>query len=237
MDNPTYSPKARATEKKTPYMQFSDFLRKHRVLILVIFGVAMLALIGIAVGTVISDASLKASTASMEKLDADYAAYEAEQDQAKKAELEKNVLASSDSILAKWKGRFASQRALSYKARIGEFKKDWPEAEKNWLAIIDAAPNSYLAPIALGAAARAAEEQNAADRALADYRKLVEKYADKTIGMPHAYFSIGRLSEGAKDYAAAMTAYQKIVSTWPDSDWTKLATDRILFMKSHGLSK
>jgi len=237
MDNPTYSPKARATEKKTTYTKFADFLRKYRVIILVAFGVAMLALIGVAVGTIISEAALKSATAGMEKLDADYAAYEAEQDQAKKAELEKALTASADSAITQWKGRFASLRALSYKARIGESKKDWSEAEKNWLAIVESAPKSYLAPVALGAAARAAEEQNAADRALADYRKLVEKYADKAIGMPHAYFSIGRLAEGAKDYAAATIAYQKIVSTWPDSDWTKLATDRILFLKSHGLSK
>jgi tetratricopeptide (TPR) repeat protein len=237
MDSPTQSPRAKPAEKKTPYMKFSDFLKKYRLVVLAVFGIAMLALIGVAAATIVSGSTLKASTASMEKLDADFAAYESEKDQAKKAELEKAIVASADEVAQKWKGKFAALRALSYKAKIAESKKDWAEAEKDWLAIADRAPQSYLAPIAIGNAAKAAEEQGAPDRALANYQKLVEKYSDKTIGIPHAYFSIGRLSEGTKDYAAAAKAYQKVVSSWPDSDWTKLATDRIIFMKSHGLSK
>jgi tetratricopeptide (TPR) repeat protein len=237
MDSPTQSPRSKPAEKKTPYMKFSDFLKKYRLAVLIAFGIAMLALIGVAVATVISSSTLKASTASMEKMDADFAAYESEKDQAKKTELEKEVVASAEDTAQKWKGKYAALRAISYKAKIAESKKDWAEAEKNWLDIAVRAPQSYLAPIAIGNAAKAAEEQGAPDRALADYQKLVEKYSDKTIGIPHAYFSIGRLSESAKDYAAATKAYQKVVSAWPDSDWTKLATDRILFMKSHGLTK
>jgi tetratricopeptide (TPR) repeat protein len=237
MDSSAQSPKARSGEKKTAYTKFSDFLKRYRIVLFVVFGLAMLALIGVTVATVISDAALKSSAASMEKLEADFSAYQSEQDQAKKDALEKSVLASADAVAKQWKGRFAALRALSYEAKIAESKKSWADAEKNWLAIVDSAPDSYLAPVALHAAANAAEEQGANDRALADYRKLVDKYGEKTVGIAHAYFSIGRLSEGTKDYAAAMTAYQKIVSTWPDSDWTKLATDRILFLKSHGLSK
>jgi tetratricopeptide (TPR) repeat protein len=238
MDNSAaHSPKAKAGEKKTPYMKFHDFLRKYRVFVLCAFGAAMLALVGVAVVTAISDATVKAATASMEKLDADYSAYQAEQDQAKKADLQKSFLASIDGVVKKWPHSFAALRAQGYRAKIEEAKKDWASAEKDWLAIADGSPDSYLAPVALQAAASAAEEQGAPDRATADYRKLVDKYGDKSIGIPHAYFSLGRLAEQAKDYAAAMTAYQKVVSTWPDGDWTKLSTDRILFLKSQGLSK
>jgi tetratricopeptide (TPR) repeat protein len=237
MDSPARSPKAKAGEKKTPYTKFADFLRKYRVFVIGAFVAAMLALVGIAAATMLSDQAVKASTSGMEKLDADYASYSAEQDQAKKAELEKGFIAYADSLIKKWPRRFASLRALTYKARIEESKKDWASAEKDWLAIAGSAPDSYLAPVALQGAARDAEEQGAPDRATADYRKLVDKYGDKAIGIPHAYFALGRLAEQSKDYAAAMTAYQKVASTWPDEDWTKLATDRIIFLKSHGLSK
>jgi tetratricopeptide (TPR) repeat protein len=237
MDSPDKSPRAKPAEKKTAYMKFSDFLRKNRIVVLGAFAVAMLALVGIAIYTFASDQALKAATASMEKLEADYSSYEGEKDQAKKAELEKALIASADEAAKKWKSRFAAQRALSYKARIAEAKKDWAEAEKAWLDVADRSPDSYLAPVALRSAAKDAEEQGAADRALAAYRKLVDKHSSDAIGIPHAYFSIGRLSEGAKDYAGAMAAYQKVVSTWPESDWTKLATDRILFLKSRGLTK
>jgi tetratricopeptide (TPR) repeat protein len=237
MDNLEHGLKAKSLEKKTPYVKFSDFLRKYRVLVLAIFGAALVALIGITVVTVINDGIIKSSTSSMEKLDADYAVYTAEQDKSKKTELENAFISSADEIIKKWPHRFASLRAQAYKAKIEESKKDWSAAEKDWLALAAAAPDAYLAPVALQGAAYAAEEQGAPDRAAAVYRKLVDKYADKTIGIPHAYFAIGRLAEQSKDYAAASTAYQKIVSTWPDGDWTKLATDRILFLKSQGLSK
>ncbi len=237
MDNPARSPKAKAPEKKTPYMKFHDFLRKYRVFVLGAFAAAMLALIGVAIGTAISDAAVKAATAGLERLDTDYSAYQSEQDAAKKAELEKALLASIDGLVKKWPHRYAALRAQSYKAKIEEAKKDWASAEKDWLAIAADSPDSYLAPVALQAAASAAEEQGATDRAIADYKKVTEKYGDKTIGIPHAYFSLGRLAEQSKDYAAAMAAYQKLTSTWPDGDWTKLATDRILFLKSQGLSK
>jgi tetratricopeptide (TPR) repeat protein len=237
MDSNVHAPKAKAAEKKTLYVKFSDFLRKYRVIVLAIFGAALIALIGITVVTAISDAAVKASTSAMEKLDADYAAYSAEQDQSKKADLEKAFVVSADGVIKKWPTRFASLRAMTYKAKIDETKKEWAAAEKDWLAIVGAAPNSYIAPVALQGAANAADEQGANDRATADYRKLVDKYSDKAIGIPHAYFAIGRLAEQSKDYNAAATAYQKIIATWPDGDWTKLATDRIISLKSQGLSK
>jgi tetratricopeptide (TPR) repeat protein len=237
MDASARPPKVKSSEKKTLYVKLSDFLRKYRVIVLIIFGAALVAVIGVAVGTAIKDSQLKASTASLEKLDADYSAYSSEQDQAKKADLEKSFISLADQLIKKWPGRYVDQKALAYKAKIEESKKDWAAAEKDWLGIVDSTPDSYLAPVALQSAATAAEEQGVVDRAIADYRKLVDKYSDKAIGMPHAYFSLGRLSEQSKDYAAALVAYQKVASSWPESDWTKLATDRILFMKSSGLTK
>jgi tetratricopeptide (TPR) repeat protein len=237
MDTSARPTKAKSSEKKTFYVKFSDFLRKYRMIVLIIFGAALVAVVGVAVSTAIKDSQLKASTASLEKLDADYSTYSSEQDPAKKADLEKSFITLADQMSKKWQGRYAGQKALAYKAKIEESNKDWAAAEKDWLDIVSSAPSSYLAPIALQGAATAAEEQGAVDRAIADYRKLVDKYSDQTIGMPHAYFSLGRLSEQSKDYTAALTAYQKVASSWPESDWTKLATDRILFMKSSGMIK
>jgi tetratricopeptide (TPR) repeat protein len=204
---------------------------------LILFAVIVLAVIGVAVGTAIKDGQTKAAAASLEKLEADYATYSSEQDATKKAELEKAFVVSADTIAKQWNGNYAAQKAIVYKAKIAESKKDWAGAEKAWLSLLSSSSDSYLAPVALQGAASAAEEQGAFDRSLADYRKLVDKYASKTIGIPHAYFSIGRLSEGTKDYAGALVAYQKVASTWPESDWTKLATDRIIFLKSSGLAK
>jgi tetratricopeptide (TPR) repeat protein len=238
MDSLARPPKAKHEEKnKTPYMKFAEFLRKYRVLVLSVFGAAVLAVLGVGIGTAIKSSNLKASTAGLEKLDAAYETYQGEQDKTKKADLEKALLSQADEAAKKWKRSYAGLKALTYKAKIEESKQDWAAAEKDWLALVEAAPDSYLAPVGLQGAAVAAEEQGAPDRASAAYKKLVEGYGDKTIGLPHAYFALGRLAEQSKDYAAALSSYQKVSSTWPDSDWTKLATDRILFMKSRGLTK
>jgi len=238
MESPARPAKAKSEEKKkTPYVKFADFLRKYRLPLLIVFGVGLFAVVVVFAGTLIMESSLKASTTRLEKLDSDYQAYSGEQDATKKADLEKNILASADSIIKKGLRLFAGQKALSYRAKIEESKKDWASAEKDWLALIGAAPDSYLASIALQGAAVAAEEQGSADRAVTDYKKLIDKYSTKSVGIPHAHFALGRIAEEAKDYSSAMVSYQKIVSTWPESDWTKLATDRIIFLKSQGLSK
>jgi tetratricopeptide (TPR) repeat protein len=238
MDNPTRPPKGRPDErKKTTSMKFAEFLRKYRIPILVVFGLAILAVLGVAIGTWIQGESLKTSTARLEKLESDYSAYSSETDAAKKADLEKSLLASADDLVKKYPRIFAAHKALAYKAKIEASKKDWAASEKDWLSIVAATPDSYLAPIALQGAAQAAEELGANDRAVADYKKLIDSYSKKSVGIPHAYFALGRLDEEAKDYAAALAAYQKIVSTWPDDDWTKLANDRIIFLKSSGLTK
>jgi len=237
MDATTRAQAGRSAEKKTFYTRLSDFLRKFRVIIIAAFAAIVLAIAVIAIVSAINEGAANASSARAEKLVDDYDAYLGESDQAKKAELEKAVLASADEIASKWPRLFAAQRARSIKADVFESKEDWASAEKEWLAAVDAAPTSYLAPIALQRAATAAEELGASDRAVDCYKRLIAKYEGATIGIPHAYFALGRLAEGSKDYAAAMENYKKIVSTWPDDDWTKLATDRIIALKSRGLAK
>jgi hypothetical protein len=177
MESPVRSPKAKSEEKKkTPYAKFADFLRKYRVAVLIVVGVGLLAVIGVALGTAIADSRLKAQTTKLEKLDSDYQAYSGEQDANKKTELEKTLLAEMDTLIKQGARPYVGQKALGYRARIEESKKDWASAEKDWLAIVAGAPDSYLAPIALQGAAAAAEEQSAADRAIADYKKLIDKY-------------------------------------------------------------
>ena len=238
MDNPEHGPKTRTVEKKkTPYVKFADFLRKYRMPVLIVFGIALLAIISVFIGTIISDSGLKVSTTRLEKLEADYRIYSSEQDTFKKADLAKNLNISIDAIINRGSLSFAVQKALVYKAKLEESGNDWTSAEKDWLAIVTANPESYLAPLALQGAAGAAEELGAFDRATLHYKKLIDTYSSKAIGIPHAYFALGRIAELSKDYSAALISYQKIVSSWPESDWTKLATSRIIFMKSHGQSK
>ena len=172
MDNPARPAKARPEEKKkTIYVRFGDFLRKYRIVVFALFGAAALALIGVAVGTAIKDSVVKASTARLEKLDADFAAYSSEQDAAKKADLEKAFLASADDVAKKARVSTPAKRRCSTRRRSKNPKRIGRRRRRTWLAIATAAPESYLAPVALQGAAAAAEELGSADRAPADYQE------------------------------------------------------------------
>jgi tetratricopeptide (TPR) repeat protein len=237
MDSAPRSPKAQAEEKKTPAQTVAEFLKKNRIALLALFGLVAAAVIGVAVWTSIRSAAVKASSARIEKLDEDFLAFKGEQDLAKKAQLEKTLVASADEMFKKWPRLLAGQRAAGIKARVLEEKKDWAGAEKEWLASANSLPTSYFAPIALQRAAASAEERDAPEKAAEYYLRVVDKYASKTVGIPHAYFALGRLAEQAQDFAGAAVYYEKIVSVFPDDDWTKLAKDRILSMKSRSLAK
>jgi tetratricopeptide (TPR) repeat protein len=185
----------------------------------------------------VREGAATASSARVEKLLEDYSSYQGETDSAKKAELEKSILASVEEIAKKWPRLFAGQRARTVAARVYESKSDWASAEREWIAAADALPSSYMAPLALQNAAAAAEEQDADSRAIDYYKRLIANYDSAAIGIVHAYFALGRLYENSRDYASAVENYKKIVSTWPDDDWTKLATDRIIALKSRGLAQ
>jgi tetratricopeptide (TPR) repeat protein len=227
----------RAGEKKGFNERLEDFLRANRTVLIVIGAVIVVAIAGLAIGSAVNSAAANASTQAIEKLSSDLSAWSSEQDPNKKAAAEKNLVAGLDGVVAKWPRQFAAARALSMKARIAEQNKDWASAERDWNKICTGFAKSYMAPLALQNAAVAAEERGAPDKAIGYYKALVKSYGDKTVGIPHAYFSLGRLAEASKDYAGASENYGKLVSSYPDDDWTKLAKDRIIFLKSQGLAK
>ena len=237
MKTSNHAPDKRNGEKKRFSEIFDDFLRKNRKLLLVICIVLLSAVATIAIVTAVNNSQASASTIRVEKLSADFATWSSEQDATKKAELEKKLVADITTVTQKWPRQFASARAYSMLAKIAENSKDWTTAEKDWMIIADKFSKSYLAPIALQNAALTAEERGANDAAIAHYKTVVEKYTGKTVGIAHALFSIGRLSEDSKDYASAISSYEKLLSTYQDDNWTKLAKDRIIFLKAHGLAK
>jgi tetratricopeptide (TPR) repeat protein len=227
----------RTNEKKSFNESLEDFLRGNRTLLIVVGVAILVGIAGLAIGSAVSSAAAISSTQRIEKLSEDFSSWASEQDATKKAAAEKTLVANLDTVVAKWPRQYAAARALSMKARIAEQNKDWVSAEKDWLLISSRFGKSYMAPLALQNAAVAAEERGSTDQAIAHYKAVLKGYSGKTVGIPHVYFALGRLAEGSKDYAGAAENYGKLVSTYPDDDWTKLAKDRIIFLKSQGLTK
>ncbi len=223
-------------EKKTLVVQISDFIKKYRTFFLAFVGAVAAILVVIVLWTTISSSTLRNSTAAMEKAEKEYLAWQAESDQTKKdsslAGLEKTL----GEIGKKWSGSYAAQQSLIMSARLLESKKDFEGAERLWIKASEKKSDNYLAPLALQGAANAAEERGAPEKALEYYGKIVSKYSASAVGLGHAYFSLGRLNEGKKDYSAAIKSYEEAIAKFPDEDWAKLAKDRIIFIKAAKLA-
>lgn len=228
--------KANAAEEKTFVEKLSDQVRKNRKAILVVVAVIALALVAVAAYSIISNATAEASSMGMEAVRTKIAAWTGETDETKKADEKTAILADIDAVAKKWPRSFAAQEALFVKAGIIAKDGDNEGAEAAYLSAANVLPKTYLAPIALEAAAVAAEERGAADKAAEYYKRIVDTYKAGS-GLPHAIFSLGRLAEGRSEWPVALENYEKLAASYPDADWTKLAKDRIIFIKATGLVK
>ena len=65
----------------------------------------------------------------------------------------------------------------------------------------------------------------------------MKDFKDLTPNLAHAHFSLGRLAEGSKEYGAAVEHYEKLSANFADSDWTRLAKDRIIYLKASSAAK
>ncbi len=203
-----------------------QFIQKNRIILLavIVAGVAGVALTGAVFAFL--ESSQKKSIAAAEGLIARYDELRAQTDDDAKT---KKIDALIADALEAGKGKgFAASRSLALAGALYADKKEWSEAQKNWLAAADNAPTSYLAPIALYNAASAAEEFGDGKKALELYSRCADQYKDSFPLAARALFAVGRIDEDMKDFAAANAAYKKIIEQWPDDSWTKLAHSRIL---------
>jgi tetratricopeptide (TPR) repeat protein len=225
---------ANATEKKES-KKLSDrlvvFIQKNRVLLLAVIGTLIVAFFAFGVVVAIRDASNEKAIASIEELSQQYDSIRVETDESKKSVASTALLGNLETF-AKSHSGFSAARAHSVIAGIRADRKEWSEAVSAWLAAADALPNSYLAPVSVYNAATAAEELGDGTRALELYARCADKYASSFSQAPRAYLAIGRLNEERKDFDAATAAYKKIVETWPNDSWSKLAHGRLLAIAS-----
>ena len=125
---------------------------------------------------------------------------------------------------------FAAARAFNLIAEIHWDQQNWPAAERAWLEVARVASRTYLAPIALFNAAVAAEEQGNIDSAITHLTRAAAM-GDVFPSAPRAQFSIGRLEEKRNNPDAAIAAYRRLLSQWPNEPvWANLAQNRILYL-------
>ncbi|HOX18284.1 MAG TPA: hypothetical protein PKW82_07490 [Spirochaetales bacterium] len=216
--------------------KLNDFLRRNRVAAFAVLVTLVVGIAGVAVWSVVSEAADAKAALAVEAADASFAAWTSAPDAAAKSDLEATLRAELEALSARygtdWPGLHAELLAARMVAEAGK----WAEAESLYAALARKAPaTSHVGPAAYRYAADAAERAGANDRAATLLNEFLAAWEGKAPGAERAHLALLRLAEAVRDYAAAREQYEVMVSRYPDSDWTKLAANRILYLESQGL--
>jgi tetratricopeptide (TPR) repeat protein len=214
--------------------QIGDLIQKHRMQFLVALAVIVLVIVGFVAYSVIREKTQSNALSKVDALNRRYEAikeslsYEENLDSSLQTEL--GILLSELTEFENKNSGFAAARAYSINANISMDQKNWETAEEKWLKAAEAAPKSYLAPIAVYNAAVAAEEQGRIEQAIAYYSRAAG-YGDLFPAAARAQFSVGRLEESRNNKDSAIEAYRNLLAKWPNEPvWPNLAQNRLLVL-------
>jgi len=215
--------------------RLTDFLRRSRVALLVVAAIFVVALVSAGVVSAVRQDRLAKSSAAMDSLDAAYDDWLALAEDARPS-ASASLLADAAAVAEGYDGMYAELRAHLVQARVHYILKDYASAEKAFLAVTDADPDSHLALVSLANASAMAEERGDKEAALAHLSRAEKDYP-AAAGLARIRFNIGRIYEETKQYDKAMSAYGALAALPEESDWTKLARDRIIYLRSLGLAQ
>jgi len=222
------------TEAKPRFLdRLSDFLQKARLPLLVLLIAGIAALIGYFVWHELQSGAREKSALLAERAQDLHQDWIYEQEEAEKKKLETELGDLLQRILKKYPRQYAAQRARLIEADLAYRARDWAKAAAAYQALASGFPRSYLAPLALLDSGACYEELGDGKKALEAYQRIGSRYRDSYL-LPQALFASGRLLEAAGDFAGASTVYNQLDEEHPDSNWTKLARNRIIDLKLKG---
>jgi len=224
---------ASPTEQVKFAERFNSFLHANRKLLRALGIAALVLAVGTGVYSTVSSATFAKSTVALEQLENDHDPW-LKADESGKAALVPALVEKADAVISRYAKRYAGAKAMMIKAELLVSTNDLAGAEKAYASLAAAVPKSHLAPVALANAASVAENRGDNEAALAYLAKADTAYPEAP-GIGRVVLSIGRLNEGMKQYDKAMEAYSRLIASGVESDWTKLAHDRIILLKSLGL--
>jgi len=211
-------------------VEVSNFLQRHRTLLLWLVIAAVVVVGGLAIWTQVDAGTKTAFATQIEKSQTDYAAWQSESDVAKKATLGKTLEADLAEIQKNAPVGYGLSKAWFLEGTYLANQKKWPEAAKAFRTVFEKDATSYLAPIALVNSGVSHEESGDVAAALVAYTEFEKNFSADAVLAPQVFFTEGRLLESQGKTAEAVTAYKKLLAKFPEAGWTKLGRDRILLL-------
>lgn len=215
-------------EKPSLTTALANFLSRSRVLLIVSGCAVLVVLAVIVVVQQVSDSAVRANASILDSIDMAYSDWSAASDETVRtanAEALEKLLAVDESASVS-----VREYALFVKGNYLSGKSSWKDAAAAYTSASLLQPGSFLHPVSVFCAAAALEEAGDADGAIVQLQQIATPDASVSTLTVRAWFSLGRLFESKGKTGDARNAYQHLVDTWPDSSWTKLARDRIIFL-------
>lgn len=215
-------------EKQSFKDKIIEVIIKGRTAIIVAGVVLAVALVALVVVQQVNDSSRTANSLLLDTLDMAYGDWKAEVDDTKKAPL---ATALDAAIAAAQAGSpTARQYALFVQGNYQYDKKAYAEAAEAYSKAAAINSKSYLYPVSAFLAAGAYEEAGDLAKCKENLKLAMEASGPNPLAI-RATFSFARILEAEANTAEAKIYYQKIVDANPQSSWTKLAQDRIIYLE------
>jgi Uncharacterized protein conserved in bacteria len=218
-----------AAEKVSVSQRLNDFISRFRVVFIAFIAVVLVAVAAILVVSVVTESRSRKAFESVDKALTDWDAARSAADKTGLQAKEDEIISSLKKVASSSGKTYAAAHALNTVAEIYYSRKDWKNAEEQYLAAAKAAPKAFSCGINYYNAASCADELGSADDAIAYYNKALA--LDNFSVKPRALFNIGRIEEQRSKKAEAIASYEKLASQYPDDDWTLLAKSRIIALQ------
>lgn len=209
--------------------KFSDFIMKNRVVIVSALIAIFCIIISLVVYTAILEHKNSVAFETVETVLSDWESARSAADQSGLSVKEDDLIKKLQKIAISNKHSYAGARAYMTIAEVYFSRKDWKNAQENYLFAAKSASKVYTNGLNYYNAAVCADELGNYDDAI--------KYFELTIASEafplksRALFNIGRIEEQRSNSDAAIVAYQKLAEKYPDDEWTQISKSRIIALQ------
>ncbi|TVR69797.1 MAG: hypothetical protein EA427_07350 [Spirochaetaceae bacterium] len=228
----------RKTESLTTSERLAAFLSGHRKLLLIIGALMLVSIFGAVVIYQVYDSRMESAARAAELLSQDWEEWQRlnrAEDGDPASALETRIRNRAQATIQDYPRSYGALRSLHILSMLEWELENYDALHETALELVERFPRSHLAGTALVNAAAASEEMN--DRAEA--RRLLERVAagegGPTLEKARALFNLGRLAEEEGSPGEALDYYNRLVEEHPDSNWTSLGRNRIIWLSSRGL--
>jgi predicted negative regulator of RcsB-dependent stress response len=223
--------KKELSKKDSFLIALSNFLQKNRIVFIIIIIVLIAGLVAFTIARESIKNRIEKSTFLAEEAREAYHNWSTAVDDEQKTIYREECLEIIEQIMDSYPNHYAAQRASFLQGNIFFEEENWTEAAAAYEKIFTKFSDSYLAPISLNNASVAYENSGELDTAIEMLNTLTENYTESFADIARIFFTKGRLYEEQGDMENAVRAYNVLVDDFSNSNWTKLARNRIIALE------